>query len=1040
MKNNNCKISVIIPVFNNLQYIKKSIDSVINQSYKNLEIIILNGAIAKEESSILLEEYKDIKNVKIVNHSSKLTLFEARILGFENTTGDYIAYVDSDDTISIDYYRLLAQKAMETDADIVLADTLEVQGGKTYYFNYDPILNTDIILDENCFEFFINNGVYYCRYWNVWNKIYKRELFEKSILRMKKYGPISMGEDILFSSNLWANAKKIRNVHNAYYNYYIHNDSSTGQSISLEGYQRSIDSLNKVMTNLDDLCQKILGDKSNISKWRRYVKSIWQNKANELLDLDNFRAIEMLNEAFPEKLNEIDWEQFGYFYSQKIVVNNFYYKYEYIKELICSNKISVVSFDIFDTLLKRDVFEPKDIFVLLNEEYNKLGNNTSLVYFSSIREAAERNCRNKLIDGAKEEITIDEIYKEIETSYKIDKKITAKLKAKELDLELEHNKPRKIIRELYDLAKYCNKKVMCISDIYLSLDTIKNLLHKNGYIMDEYFVSADLSLTKETGNIYEYVKNNMNIEFSEILHIGDNYHTDYENAKNIGINAFHIPKILELFSNSSAYRKAFFENKQSHIDYFDSLKFLGNRCVLATVANKIYDTSSIFSVIENLDYNGNYKTFGYFALGTALLANVCHINKVAINKKANKLHFVSRDGYLLKKGYDILKEKLQLKSESNYLYSSRKMLMPLSISSKEDILSLFFSNQNFNLTPIKFYEICDQIIGLSKEEFIKECQERNIAINQVISNETNVTFMHLLNDIFDQNKVDKYRADAKNYYQNVIEENDMIVDIGYSGRAEAIFSTLLGYPVNSWYLHTNGSTAYDRAKFNDFNINTYYYSRPKLTGIIREYLYMKLDNSCQKIIFTASEPKFMFEDKFFSAIEVFINNIIQQSALELINDFCDIFPNFPTYDFKYQDLNIFLENFLYSPEYKDAYIFKIVGFEDDFEKDAKNFNLFNVWINQLKSMKELNFTMSTPNVDNEEVTYPKRNILKRGIIKIFRPLYSKIKCRTEGIIAETLDNKLSNTNDKLNVLINQNRELKEKIDLLESLEKNKYKH
>ena len=191
------------------------------------------------------------------------------------------------------------------------------------------------------------------------------------------------------------------------------------------------------MTNLDNLCQKILGDKANISKWRRYVKSIWQNKANELLDLDKYRALEMLNEAFPEKLNENDWEQFGYFYSQKTVVNNFYYKYEYIKELICSNKISVVSFDIFDTLLKRDVFEPKDIFVLLNEEYNKLGNNTSLVYFSSIREATERNCRNKLIDGTKEEITIDEIYKEIETSYKIDKKITAKLKTKELDLELE---------------------------------------------------------------------------------------------------------------------------------------------------------------------------------------------------------------------------------------------------------------------------------------------------------------------------------------------------------------------------------------------------------------------------------------------------------------------------------------------------------------------------------------------------------------------------------------------------------------------------
>ena len=82
-------------------------------------------------------------------------------------------------------------------------------------------------------------------------------------------------------------------------------------------------------------------------------------------------------------------------------------------------------------------------------------------------------------------------------------------------------------------------------------------------------------------------------------------------------------------------------------------------------------------------------------------------------------------------------------------------------------------------------------------------------------------------------------------------------------------------------------------------------------------------------------------------------------------------------------------------------------------------------------MKELNFTMSTPNFDKEEVVYPKRNILKRGIIKIFKPLYSKIKYRAEGIIAETINGTLSDADAKLNLLIDQNKELKEKVDKLE---------
>ena len=105
-----------------------------------------------------------------------------------------------------------------------------------------------------------------------------------------------------------------------------------------------------------------------------------------------------------------------------------YYRIEEIISAINSENVKCISFDVFDTLIKRIVLEPKDIFKFLDLSFNQLFENANYIYFSDIRMVAEahaRSCKN-------EEVTLDEIYETIKNIYCIDNEILDKMKQKEL--------------------------------------------------------------------------------------------------------------------------------------------------------------------------------------------------------------------------------------------------------------------------------------------------------------------------------------------------------------------------------------------------------------------------------------------------------------------------------------------------------------------------------------------------------------------------------------------------------------------------------
>lgn len=118
-------LSVVIPVYNVQDCLRQALDSVTNQSYKNMEIIIINDG-STDNSYEICKEYasRDKRIILLTGQNNGLST--ARNIGIKNAHGEYIAFLDSDDWLALDCYQISIKKAQETGADIVAYDIFEV--------------------------------------------------------------------------------------------------------------------------------------------------------------------------------------------------------------------------------------------------------------------------------------------------------------------------------------------------------------------------------------------------------------------------------------------------------------------------------------------------------------------------------------------------------------------------------------------------------------------------------------------------------------------------------------------------------------------------------------------------------------------------------------------------------------------------------------------------------------------------------------------------------------------------------------------------
>ena len=290
----------------------------------------------------------------------------------------------------------------------------------------------------------------------------------------------------------------------------------------------------------------------------------------------------------------------------------------------------IISFDIFDTLIKREYLSPKDVF----EHLGKIARDASFV---KRRIKAEKQARRI---SKFQDITIDEIYKQLPIEYQ-------KYKETEKQLEINNTFANEEIKSIYDKALKLNKKIIAVSDMYLDKKTILTLLKKAGYLhFDKIYISGEYGKTKWTGDLFDIVIKDLKIDPQKILHIGDNYKSDYKIACKKGIDAFYYQE--KTFLKDKKFTKFSLSSKELE------------KSVLFSLCNRYYK--------ETDDY---FKKFGFTYGGPLCLSFINWFYPILKEQKFSDVLFISRDGWILKKVFDILYPNSEIKP--HYIYASREI-------------------------------------------------------------------------------------------------------------------------------------------------------------------------------------------------------------------------------------------------------------------------------------------------------------------------------------------------------------------------------
>src|SRR5574344_165141 len=197
------KVSVIVPVYNVEKYLKKCLDSLTNQTLKELEIIVVNDG-SPDNSQIIIDNFvnrypKKVKSFIIENGGQGA----ARNYGLTKAKGEFIAFVDSDDYVEKNMYELLYNKAIQDKSDIVLC------GNNIVDLNYNLLKKENVILENNNVDFLREKVA-------VWNKIYKKSILNDISFRKKVWY-----EDLDYSLKLVFNRYKISYLNKCLYNYLL---------------------------------------------------------------------------------------------------------------------------------------------------------------------------------------------------------------------------------------------------------------------------------------------------------------------------------------------------------------------------------------------------------------------------------------------------------------------------------------------------------------------------------------------------------------------------------------------------------------------------------------------------------------------------------------------------------------------------------------------------------------------------------------------------------------------------------------------------
>ena len=217
-------ISVIVPIYNVEKYLQKCVDSIINQTYKNLEIILVDDG-SPDNCPKMCDDYAEKDSRIKVVHKENGGLSDASNVGMEVATCEYVSFIDSDDYISLDFYETLLETIVDNDSDIVECGVVKFYENEKFdkynddlkVTNYDTVDALDGLINENPFK------------QHVWNKLYK-----SNIALDIPYAVGKLNEDEFWTYQIFGKAKKVTRINKTMYYYFQRGSSIMGNGYNIK--------------------------------------------------------------------------------------------------------------------------------------------------------------------------------------------------------------------------------------------------------------------------------------------------------------------------------------------------------------------------------------------------------------------------------------------------------------------------------------------------------------------------------------------------------------------------------------------------------------------------------------------------------------------------------------------------------------------------------------------------------------------------------------------------------------------------------------
>ena len=281
------KITVIVPVYNVENYLNKCLDSLINQTYKNLEIIVINDG-STDNSGEICQEYAQKDNRITYVEQENGGLSDARNAGLERMTGSYVTFVDSDDWVEPNYVEVLHNKLIGYQADIAIGN----------YYSYNE--------DEAMYYFHVNSESYYEKLYDnisifenlydakqmksfslisAWGKLYKAELFD--YIRFDKG---KLGEDGYINQKLYLLVQKVIYINQGLYAYRQRSGSIT-KTWTEKWMHALVDAMSERITLLANMNYPL---EKHLAVYRQMLEvSLANGQASGLSDTATYKEFEM---------------------------------------------------------------------------------------------------------------------------------------------------------------------------------------------------------------------------------------------------------------------------------------------------------------------------------------------------------------------------------------------------------------------------------------------------------------------------------------------------------------------------------------------------------------------------------------------------------------------------------------------------------------------------------------------------------------------------------------------------------------------------